>query len=163
MSFLPRSDRRLLFFMYHLWFPRRGVGALLFAFGFFFGCCLGLLAVAGGSISGGAVWDSDDFFGASGEGADFFSQNVSFIRKSEVCRSLCSIGKGINYRNKKAPPILSLISVLILKLSLEELGCSYVCVRQKFLDAPAFIVRCVCWFFLRALVSHCWIIVWKVN
>ena len=44
---------------------------------FFFGCCLGLLAVAGGSISGGAIWDSDDFFGASGEGADFFSQNVS--------------------------------------------------------------------------------------
>ena len=62
---------------------------------FFFGCCLGLLALAGGSISGGALCLSNDFFGASGEGADFFSQNVSFIRKSEVCRSLCSIGKGI--------------------------------------------------------------------
>ena len=61
--------------MYHLWFPRRGVGALQDSFGFFFGCCLGLLALAGGSISGGALCLSDDFFGASGEGADCHSQD----------------------------------------------------------------------------------------
>jgi len=42
---------------------------------FFFGCCLGLLALAGGSISGGALCLSDDFFGASGEGADCHSQD----------------------------------------------------------------------------------------
>ena len=63
--------------MYHLWFPRRGVGALLFAFGFFFGCCLGLLALAGGSNGGGALCYSDNFFGASGEGADCYSQDES--------------------------------------------------------------------------------------
>jgi len=39
--------------------------------------CLGLLTLAEGSLSGGAFRYSDDFFGVSGEGADFSSQDKS--------------------------------------------------------------------------------------